>query len=363
MHFDAALCQAILEMPDSHVEMARNALVWFKQDAAAGRFCTAALKAFARRDPRSAANICSGAKAYAFETVKEVAEGVVPAIFALALPGAIEHLRSDGLTEEMIADTLKDYGIWARGYEQETGRAGFGEIGWESRFLTGHIYKIGRLQYEFCHTYHAPYTIYRDHGTGELIPVPQAGLQIDAQGFLAQGAPAAFTTVCERRDGLLRFNAVDTRRARILPQVNTRPLDRLEVLLCKGMQVLNLHIPECGPLTPELVSESLRQAKAFFAARGVDNRVAVCESWLLDPALQIYGAGCGNITGFQNRFALYPECLTVSDAVNRVFGRGTDASNPENLPENTRLRRGLKAYIAKNGALRDAGGVLELTDK
>ena len=357
MKMDTALCQTYLEMPASHVEMARDARKMIERDAVASRFLHAALRAFANCDPQVAAKTCQGAKAYAMEAAPEVAEGVVPAIFALALPDAIERLRAAGHEEDMIRDTLKDYGVWARGYEQEKGRPGFGEIGWEVRFMTGHIYKIGRLQYEFKHPYHAPYTIYRDKATDTLIPVPQAGIAIDAHGFPTKGE-AAFVTICERKDGWLRFNEVDTVNARIVPQVRTLPLEQLEVVLCTGMQVLNLHIPECGPLDVAQVEASLKQAMAFFAPRGIDCEIAICESWLLDPALLTYGAGCGNICGFQNRFTKYPEYGAHSDAVRRVFGRGTDVSDVEKLAEDTRLRRGLKNYMKQNGILRDAGGVL-----
>lgn len=360
MQIDIARCEAYLDMPASHGPMARKALAWLEADALGGGFLRAALDAFARRDPDTASRVCSGAKAYAMRVAPEIAEGIIPAIFALALPGAIERLRADGIDEDMIYDTLKDYGIWARSYEKQMGRPGFGETGWEVRFLTGHIYKIGRIQYEHHCIYYPPYTIYRNRADGTLIPVPEAGLEIDAQGFLALGAPMAFTTVCEQKDGLIRFNEVDTVRARIVPQVRTLPLKQLEPLLAKGMQVLNLHIPECGPLDETQVQESLDKAQAFFEARGLESRIAVCESWLLDPALLTYGAGCGNICGFQQRFAKYPECTTHSAAVSRVFGRGKDASNVDELTEDTRLRRGLKAYLKANGTLRDAGGVLKL---
>ena len=126
------------------------------------------------------------------------------------------------------------------------------------------------------------------------------------------------------------------------------------------MRVLNVHIPEGEPLSPEAVSESLARAKAFYADRGYPCTVAVCESWLLDPALMEYGRESGNICAFQKRFTLYPDAVKWSAAVGRVFGRGTDASDPEKLPENTSLRRGLKAYLREGKPLRDAGGVLLL---
>lgn len=356
---DTALCETYLDMPASHTAMAQKALAWLEKDPLGDGFLRAARDAFERRD-HAAADVCKGAKEYAMRSAPEVAEGVVPALFALALPGAIEQLRGDGLDENMICDTLRDYGIWARFYERLMGRPGIGEISWETCFMVGRIYKIGRLEYEFRHTYRPPYTIYRDRADGTLLPVPNAGVEVDAQGFLALGAPAVFTTVCEEKEGWLRYNQVDTERARILPQLVATPMERLEPLLTGGMQVLNIHIPECGPLSQAQVQSSLEQAQAFFAARGLESRIAICESWLLDPALLTYGADCGNIVSFQRRFTKYPECTMESAAVSRVFGRGTDETQVEALAEDTRLRRGLKQYLRTGGVLRDAGGVLNL---
>ena len=45
--------------------------------------------------------------------------------------------------------------------------------------------------------------------------------------------------------------------------------------------VLNTHIPNCGPLTPESVQESLRLAYDFFGPNYGDKLVFVCHSWLL----------------------------------------------------------------------------------
>ena len=186
------------------------------------------------------------------------------------------------------------------------------------------------------------------------------GLEVDTNGFLAQGAPAVFVTEFSIEGDVLTCNRVDTASARILPERMRIDLNAWQPVLIRGMRVLNLHIPKGEPLSPEAVSESLARAKAFYADRGYPCEVAVCESWLLDPALMEYGRESGNICAFQKRFALYPDLTTGSAAVGRVFGRGTDASDPEKLPEDTRLMRGLKTYLRTGKPLRDAGGVLLL---
>ena len=124
--------------------------------------------------------------------------------------------------------------------------------------------------------------------------------------------------------------------------------------------VHSLHIPETGePLDDASVQASFDRAKAFFEGRGYPCEVVMCESWLLDPALQTYAAG-GNICRFQARFKTMPMETKASDAVNRVFGRGTDVSDLDKLPGDTRMRRGLIEYMKAGLPLRDAGGVVKL---
>jgi hypothetical protein len=126
------------------------------------------------------------------------------------------------------------------------------------------------------------------------------------------------------------------------------------------MPVLNMHIPEVGPLTDESVAESLRMAREYFGAKGYANAVAICESWLLDPALRECVSAPSNILDYQNRFTLFPWDGDHSDTANRVFGRGTDTSDLDALPENSRLQKGLKAFLKTGQPLRDAGGMLVL---
>lgn len=282
-------------------------------------------------------------------------------LFALALPQTLANLRAQGVSEAIIRDTLSDYGVWARFYESLTGRAGIGETDWELNFHTGRIVKLGRVQFETCR-FDAPYAIYCHRATGEVIPMPLDGVGVDANGFLAdEDAPVAFATHFSAENGVIRCNRVDTANARILPEGVEYPAAELEPLLLSGMRVLNMHIPDVGPLDPAEVTRSIALAREYFSSRGYPCAVAVCESWLLDPALMTYGAGCGNILSFQQRFTKFPWPTGESDAVNRVFGRNTDLSDLSALPEDTRLQRGLKAYLRAARPLRDAGGILTVS--
>lgn len=360
MTIDVKLCAEYLGMPESHWTLAAQTAEWIEGDVIARRLVVDALDAMDRGSRDAAGAAARALKAHVKLVAPELTEGANPMIFALALPQTLKNMRAAGVPEAIIRDTVSDYGVWARFYEELTGKVGIGETGWEMNFHTGRIVKLGRVQFETC-SFHGPYVIYRRRDTGEIIPAVLNGCGVDANGFLAdEGSPASavFTAQMTVENGVLRVNRIDTVSARILPEMVEYPMADLEPLLMEGMRVLNMHIPDVGPLKVDEVADSLAMAREYFTAKGYPCDVAVCESWLLDPALLIYGEGCGNILSFQQRFAKFPWPTTESDAVNRVFGRGTDLTDLSALPETTRLQRGLKAYLHSGAPLRDAGGVL-----
>ena len=70
-------------------------------------------------------------------------------------------------------------------------------------------------------------------------------------------------------------------------------------VLPSGTLVLNIHIPQGSPLTPNEFEASYRQALSFF--RGI-TPVFFCHSWLLYPALADLLPAHSNIRAFQSRF-------------------------------------------------------------
>nr|WP_246001771.1 hypothetical protein [Allorhizocola rhizosphaerae] len=68
-----------------------------------------------------------------------------------------------------------------------------------------------------------------------------------------------------------------------------------------------MHIPECcGPLPPAACDVAFARAAEFFPRHFPDEpyEVAVCMSWLLDPALADHLPAESNIVRFQRRFAI-----------------------------------------------------------
>ena len=74
----------------------------------------------------------------------------------------------------------------------------------------------------------------------------------------------------------------------------------------KGAPVINCHIPSSGPLLPEQVEDSFRQAYQFFGfAQKGETMPLVCESWLLYPPHYELFPESGNMRRFFEHFEVY----------------------------------------------------------
>lgn len=115
---------------------------------------------------------------------------------------------------------------------------------------------------------------------------------------------------------------------------------------------LGCHIPESGPLTPELVDSSLALARSVATAVWAEFPVTAftCTSWLLDPELVARLDPASNMAAFAGRFTPYGERSPgLRDAL--FFGfhkevRGGAEVDPASLPGDSALRRALIAQLS-----------------
>lgn len=114
---------------------------------------------------------------------------------------------------------------------------------------------------------------------------------------------------------------------------------------------VSTHIPESGPLTPEAVDVSFRQAVAFFAEYFPDypTRVFHCGSWLLDPQLAEVLKPESNTVKFQKRWNLEGEpSIADEDAIFFVFRRRGEVDR-SSLPKDTTLQRAIVDKLDSGG--------------
>ncbi|MEV6606996.1 acyltransferase domain-containing protein [Kutzneria sp. NPDC051319] len=135
------------------------------------------------------------------------------------------------------------------------------------------------------------------------------------------------------------FRGLLFRLGRLQFEPTTMPADGPEA----GQRVLDVHIAADGPLTPALVSASLKEAAEFFP----HYRHAICRSWLLDPQLGEYLPAEANIIRFQRRFQLFgPAEESDADVLYFVFNAPKDVvTDLDSLPQQSTLQRAIVSHL------------------
>jgi len=136
-------------------------------------------------------------------------------------------------------------------------------------------------------------------------------------------------------------------------------------LLCgpDGAKAIGLHIPSDASLDPKLLNASLSKARAFLGRSFPEwaDAPIKCDSWLLSPALKRLLPPGSRILDFQAAFDLTGTNPKSNDVLQWVFGLSEAQKADcrlEDLPENTTLRRNMKAFMQSGGEVGNAEGVL-----
>jgi hypothetical protein len=140
-------------------------------------------------------------------------------------------------------------------------------------------------------------------------------------------------------------------------------LGRLQFNLTEyeGDWVISTHIPESGPMTPELVADSFGRARAFFARHFPEypTHLFHCHSWLLDPQLTEVLPAESNMVRFQQLWQLREDKNPGDgDAIFFVFRRRGDV-DPASLPQTTTLERAIVAKLLAGDHWYVRNGVIE----
>ncbi|MGI8867319.1 MAG: acyltransferase domain-containing protein [Mycobacteriales bacterium] len=204
-------------------------------------------------------------------------------VFVATIPAVRRFHRLRGVPEDITWATLADLGDKISIHRRTYGRGGLNTQFWFTLCFRGAIYALGRLQF-------------------------------DMEYFGQSGHPGGI------------------------------PVD-------EGDPVLGVHIPEPGgPFTPALCDASIARAAPFieshfpeFFAPGKP-KVAICNSWLLDPQLADYVSETSNIVAFQRRFALLPEEHDGDRGIIEFVFRQVDP-DLASLPRHTTLQRAVVDHL------------------
>lgn len=167
-------------------------------------------------------------------------------------------------------------------------------------------FRIGRLLFEIT-KFNTSFELYRNKETGETIPVALPGFQYMPTG---KRPPESYTGelfepyIREAGDVMECFTFDAEGNFSSTPI--TLKVSDYEKVLQTGDDVLSVHIPGEGRMTPELVDEAFVLADKFFADHypDVNFKAYVCSSWLLNTDIKEFLNPESNIIRFQSRFRI-----------------------------------------------------------
>ena len=222
------------------------------------------------------------------------------------VPGLVFHHEQRGIPEDVTRSTLSDIGTWARAHktnglspvhlraaktDASSASWGLSNLSWPMLSLTGEILRVGRLQHKKG-TFDAPFAVYRHRSTRAVTMVAaQPDIGFDEEGLRVQKdhTPAWLSVHSQQPAGdktvLVATKISPTgvaERATV-----TLDLKEWEIALQAGDPILEIHIPEGGPMDPTSCGEGLRRTvREYNAWTFGDNDAFVgftCSSWMLDP--------------------------------------------------------------------------------
>jgi len=128
----------------------------------------------------------------------------------------------------------------------------------------------------------------------------------------------------------------------------------------KGDNVMEVHIPRTGPLSPRECEESFELAKEFFTKYypEYEYKYFTCHSWLMDENLKELLPENSNILKFRNMFEVF--CAEESYAALRfIFKWNAKKADINTFEAKTSLEKNIKAWVQDGKKLYQALGVIE----
>ena len=147
-------------------------------------------------------------------------------------------------------------------------------------------------------------------------------------------------------------------------QYNKRRFDRdinnKGIVLKKGDLYIDVHIPSNGPLDYEKCRESYKKAYGFFKKDFGDNPVVFCcHSWILSSNNKKMLPEKSNIHKFMSDYTIVSDEKDEKNSnLWRIFGTFEMPENPNELLQDTSLRKAVAAWLKKGNTIDVGFGVM-----
>ncbi len=284
--------------------------------------------------------------------------GLFYLLIACSVPPFVRaKLGELGIPEEYLCCCTR-----IRGY-YDTYMSGYGKPGlnrtqlhWLRHYIDGTVFRVGRFEYMLAKAHHYNAIVFRHRRDGRIqaVPGPLENL-FDKDGYVLfpDDKQAAFCGSFVRAGGTVMaipYNPDGVAENRIIEL----PESDWEVVVRADSDVLGVHIPEGGKMTPELCGESFRLAFEFFGKYfpQMDFQAIFCASWIFYPYYeQVLPES--NLAKLMRELYLFPRPSSGHDGVYFIFGR--EKGDYMEYPRDNSMRRAMLDVLQNGGRLRSGG--------
>lgn len=286
--------------------------------------------------------------------------------FLLAFPilHRVQRLRAfyaeHSIPEEYASALMTDLPRWIETFSDwNPCRHGFSQVFWLREHVLGHIFQIGRLQFQPGSWYVQFEALSNSCGETVLVAhsgdkVARCGLYASAKGVDGDGAfEVGFA---EDEQGITGHRVI--RGGRLASSPEFFPAGEWRRIATAGDPVLNIHIPSGSPLTPAECARSVAEAPVFFRRHFPEMpepRAMLCESWLLTAGFDALLPPDSNILAFQRMFTLFP-MRGASGA--QMYERAFNCQPPTQANARTSLQKAILEHVAAGATLVEGGGAI-----
>ncbi len=283
-------------------------------------------------------------------------------IVALSMiPFLIKSHEKSGIPEQVTRDTSKEIADYNSNHKMAFSVPGIwlNQFLWLPAYLGGNVFvRIGRL--EFMHKiFSAPLRAYRSKKTGNVVALSEPGIEFTKDGHvkcrdIEADADDSWTSALDENDDFVCGNQIFPNG--IADKEKTKlHLSEWNCELRKGSNVLDVHIPPGGGLSPDIFISSLRSAEAFMSDKFPKHGFSafVCESWIFNPDLKQILSPKSNLPAIHGEVFLYPVPSAPEDGLWFVFLH--EKFDIKTVRRDTSLRKAVAEFIEKGGCWRSGG--------
>lgn len=295
--------------------------------------------------------------------------GVFQLMFAVsALPMIEATLERLNIPERYALDIAKWIGgtiqIFAEGHNGLPGHT-LQQSGWIRHYIDGRLFRIGRFEYLMHPCPDWVPAIYRNRKDGSLMVFCR-----DNWRFMPDGS-TPLTTIPAQELVSTKLKILDNHVTGTPITPDGKVLIKRKVTIdlaewegiCQPWELVpSIHIPGGGGMKPELVKQSMLDAKEFFRKYfKQDVKLFACASWILNPDWETELPD-SNLAKFMREGYMTPFGKAGGrDGIFFIFGR-TDNEDPLTYPAHNTMQQAFHRLLKAGRPLR-SGAIFFLTDK